>query len=294
MTCKNQYTLNTLKKVCSGEPFSIEQIQKRLFDMLVSFDSFCKDNGIPYFLAGGTLLGAIRHKGFIPWDDDIDIFIPRDEYERFISFDSIDEKYKIVSYKNDHGYYHPYPYCNIADPDTIMLEYNTKYPTGKGLFLDIFPLDGMPEKNKRKRFVKKLLLYRYLKGIPMNPIRKVKSIKDLVLNVLSIVLKPLDERKLVKKIDKIAKTYDYNNATECGQLMVLHPDKVTWPRSYYDSVVEVVFEGKTFFAPINYDEVLKEQYGDYRILPDEKERVAHHGYEVFWRKSEKSNEGGLK
>lgn len=272
-------------KSCCGKQLSHEDIQKRLLEMLAEFDCFCREKGLIYFLAGGSLLGAVRHQGFIPWDDDVDIIMPRPEYERLLGFSKIGEELEIVSFLDDRGYYHPYPYCNIADRKTVMFEHHARRLTGKGLFLDVFPLDGVPSDLKeRKKFYRRLMIVRYIKGLQSNPYRRISAPKDLVMNLLAALLTPLDEMKLTADIDALAKSHILERSKDCAMLLVLEPDLLTWPRADWEERVETEFEGHRFFIPKAYDAVLTKQFGDYMVPPPKEERAGHHGLEVFWRK----------
>lgn len=279
------FSAEKVLSMCDGSSYSLEQIQKRLLEMMTKFDIFCKEHGIRYFLAGGTLLGAVRHKGFIPWDDDVDILVPRADYEKLLTFDCIDENLDIVSYKKPGKYYHPYPYCNIADRRTVMYEHNTKCLTGKGLFLDIFPLDFVPENDReRKKFYRKLIVFRYLKGLPMNPYRKIRTLKDICMNICSFILGGFDEIKMTKRIDELASMYQNHPSSMCAALFVGPLDKLTWKTFDYAEVLRTKFEDKEFDIPVNYDEVLTVQYGDYMTPPPVSEQAPHHGVDVFDRK----------
>ena len=268
----------------NGTPFSLEECQNHLLQMMKAFDSFCREKNLKYFLAFGTLLGAIRHNGFIPWDDDVDILMPREDFEKLISFSCINSQYSIVSLENPGQYYHPYPYCNITDENTIQIEHNARCQTGKGLFLDVFPLDTVPDDaSERESFNKKILFYRYLRGLQTMPIRKIDSFKTLVMNICTIILSPFDEIKLARKIDKMAKQYRYSNYKTCAHMLLGKLKRVTWDKEDFSEVIEHKFGDGLFFVPKQYDKVLSKTYGKYMVLPKEEDRVPHHGVDVFYR-----------
>lgn len=118
------------------------EIQLKLLDMLKWFHEFCIENKLRYYALGGTMLGAIRHKGFIPWDDDIDVGMPREDYDKMIELviDKQDEKYRLEKPLQNKDFV--YQYCKLYDTSTTLVE-NTRYKTKRGVYLDIFPLDGI-------------------------------------------------------------------------------------------------------------------------------------------------------
>lgn len=283
MRIRNKYSLETIKSESNGNPLSIDEIHDELLLMMKSFHCFCEKNNLKYFLAGGTLLGAIRHNGFIPWDDDVDIYMLRDDYEKLVSFSHIDDDLEIVTFKRSHSYYHPYPYCNITSRKTIQIEYNSRYMSGKGIFLDIFPVDGLPNDYKRRYvFYRKINRLRYIKGLPLNNYKKVKSFKDIIFNLCVFFLRPLDEIKTVKKIDLLAKSNILLECDDCEQVVI--PSKLHCPKAYYSSPVLHKFEDTEFYIPRDFDDILRRQYGDYMVLPPESQRKGQHGVEVFYRK----------
>ena len=119
-------------------------------DLLINFDKFCKENNLIYFIAYGTLLGAIRHGGFIPWDDDIDIQMPRTDYEKFLT---LRDKYESSFYGNviktlgDKGY--PFPFTKIENKNTLVIEHKMTTKIKTGVWVDIFPMDGLPKYFKK-------------------------------------------------------------------------------------------------------------------------------------------------
>lgn len=267
-----------------GEKYSLEQIHNRMYEMIIEFDKFCREHGLTYYLNFGTLIGAVRHQDFIPWDDDVDICMMRDDYEKLIAYSNINDEIDIVSFKNSHYYYHPYPYCNIADKNSVMVEHNTQYLTGKGIFLDVFPLDNIPADDlERKKFISKLTFWKYIKGLPQNPYRPIRGLKDIAMNVASFLLKPIDEMKIVEKIDKLANTYNNQSSDYCSHLLVGNIQS-KWKKSEYAQGIKLKFRDAEFICPVEYDAILRSWYGDYMQLPPIGSQNAHHGVDVFAKK----------
>lgn len=282
-----RYNKERIKQM-SGRKLSHEEIQDRLFEMMCSFDSFCKENDIEYYLAYGTLIGAIRHGGFIPWDDDVDVLVPRKDYEKLKTFDRIDENTDIVSAWNDRGYYHPYTYINLSDRRTVIDEAFAAHPTGKGLFIDVFPLDEIPEKKvKRISFMLPILILRAIHMFTTKPLSRNLSLKSLIKNVFIILFKPIDEVKMAKKIDTISTKYSGKDCKDVGLTLQADLRLNCWPAKDYDHPISVKYNGKDLPAPCEYDDVLRIGYGDYMTPPPPESRNSTHGFEAFERKEQK-------
>lgn len=148
------------------------------------FDSFCKENDIKYFLSNGTLLGAVKYKGFIPWDDDIDVFVPREDYNRLIALFKDDEKYCLFAFEKNSKFL--YPFAKLCDMKTRKEENNTKSGVVLGIDIDIFPLDAwksdLSEAKREFKLIRKkighLMLSKKYKPDSKTAIRKlVKGFK---------------------------------------------------------------------------------------------------------------------
>jgi len=271
-----------------GEKLSKKEVQDLLLEMMKALHDFCIEHNIRYCLCDGSLLGAVRHKGFIPWDDDMDVYMPRPDYEKFIKFSQISDKYEIVTYFNDHGYYHPYAYCSLTDRSTVMVEKNMRCPTGKGQFIDIFPVDGVSDDIKlRKRQFRKLNFYAYLKGLQSIDYRnnKAKGIKNFIKRLCAILLTPMDEMKIVEKQDKLAKLFSFEECSHFSQLISGKDRNMHFPKTYFDHLILVPFEKYEFYITSYYDEALRLEYGDYLKLPPVEQRVGKHGVDIYKRKS---------
>lgn len=267
----------------------LPQVQDRLCVLLAQFDSFCRRNHLRYYLAYGTLLGAVRHHGFIPWDDDVDIWMPRPDYMKLLEFELISDELKIVSYRNQNGYFHPYSYCNLADTKTVSVERAARKPTGKGLFIDIFPLDGLPNNHALAMVwgravlgVAKLSAYvNQAKPAPDSP---KHAIKNLIMSICHC----LPSGMLASLANWLAQRYPYEESRYCANLVnKVYPfgrelQKVAW----YKKSEYLNFGKYAFCVSFSYDETLTQLYGNYMQLPPAKDRVPHHAYSVFWKVNE--------
>ena len=275
-----------------GAELSFSQIQERLTEMLSVFDSFCKENGFRYYMAYGTLLGAVRHGGFIPWDDDIDVVMPRADYERFIEFDSISNDCVIVTYSKEHDYYHPYAYCNLADTKTYMYEHSALKSTGKGLFIDVFPLDGLP--SNRKRALKRIDIITQvarLSSYSNQALPEGVSLKKAIKRTLMRITRLLGPYRLAYLVDKMASRYPFDESDWCAQMVlkVYASENELHKTALYKSATNIAFNGFSFMAPSGFEEVLEDCYGDYMKLPPIEQRTPHHNYTVYWRKVQDDN-----
>ena len=263
---------------------SIEEMKRIQLDILQAVHEFCSDNGIKYSLGCGSMLGMIRHKGYIPWDDDIDIYILRKDYEKLIS--TFPKKYKgiyeIDSLDNN-------PKCERAfakayDTRTIVDEYAvSKYKIG--INIDIYPIDRVPEDekqwynyNRKRRFIQRLYELKYI------IIDKNRCFyKNMILAIGKTILLPISTRSIAKYINSFAQKYNKTNSTmvfECVQGML---QKRPFEYSLFDNIELMPFENREFFGFKHYDKYLSNAYGNYMQLPPEEKRVSHHTLKAYWK-----------
>lgn len=284
--------MNDKLELMNNKKLTLQEHQAIMLRLLSEFHEHCEKNNLRYYLTGGTLLGAVRHKGFIPWDDDVDVVMPRPDYDRFIQNKQLSDRTQVVSYVHQHNYYHPYPYCNVIDAETIMIEHNVKKQTGKGVFIDVFPLDGVPnDKKDYKRLISSMLRNQSLFSNIVNKKAGFSSLKNAVKTLLGSAGVFINEVSLGKKIDRIASKYCYNECNKVAHLVLLlkKPERFVSPKDEYDDFVMLDFEGQKFRCPAEYDSILKRSFGDYMQLPPENERLGHHGIDVYFRNNGECN-----
>lgn len=260
-----------------------ETLKKIELGILIHIDEICRKNDLKYFLCGGTLLGAVRHKGFIPWDDDIDIAMPRPDYDKFLKLMRNDEKYLALSPLDD-GYY--YNFAKVVDKSTKLAEIGYRNIYGLGVHVDVFPLEGMPDGNcgnvrhfKRLNSLRiKIASFAYLKPkIRKNLFAYFKSL--YIYYVRNKRLKLID---LQKKYDALAKKYDYEKSDYVYATGGAYGERDIFSKKFFENTVQLEFEGLYFSAPAEWDDYLKQLYGNYMELPPTEKRVAHHNFKATY------------
>lgn len=246
-------------------------------DMLKCFVDICNKHGIKYFVQGGTLLGTVRHGGFIPWDDDVDVSLPRVEYERFLAIAQSELPDYYFLQTNDTDPEYPNNFAKIRDSRTTFIETSARnLNINHGAYIDIFPLDNYPSGFEAKVYElrKKLLTWRINKAFYLPHMSLISKLVTIVTMILFPSLKGAIEKrerlfKSVKPTDRVV-----NNS---GAWL----DKEIIPKEWVQNSVEMEFEGIRVNVSDKYDEWLTYVYGDYMSLPPENERVGHHYVDVF-------------
>lgn len=253
-----------------------DESKKALVGILVKVADFCEKNNIKYSLAYGTLIGAIRHKGFIPWDDDIDIIMLRDDYERFVSLfrRHNDERYQLIEgYQNKN-----HSHVRVSDMKTVleMDKYRGQFYKS-GLWIDVFPIDKVPDTKKGYLKFKRYIWFLFEMQLS-GELRR----KGLLNNILYIVCRPFRSffgKLALKKMEK----YNKKNTHTLGNMGLWYLNFPEFPMNYMNEFVDVDFEGYKFKAIKEYDAFLRGVYGDYMQFPPEDKRIAHHLYKAFWK-----------
>lgn len=273
------------------KPMTLEDIKKVSLDIMIYLDKICRENDIEYAIYYGTLLGAVRHKGFIPWDDDIDIVVPRPDYDRLLKILQQESKYLLLSFETRSDY--RYPFAKLVDTNTQFISNVFHWAEDKdlGVFVDIFPLDGMPsDKEVRTAYAD------YCELLRLNMMDTLGSsyarAKSKYKSVIKRVVKYPHHRKLLKQGDysywrdlymKETVKYPFEEAETCGYMEFINYPRGLFPIEWFHSYKDIEFEGH-YFRTIQEDEAfLKMCYGDYMQLPPENERVSHHTYDTFWK-----------
>lgn len=262
---------------------SNDELKEIQLQILKSVTDFCVENNIRYFLCGGTLLGAVRHQGYIPWDDDIDLMMPRPDYERFLSEFNI-ENLKIGHYKINDQY--PWPFIKISKEGTFIKRINGDFIKDVGVNIDVFPIDGFPNNSdNRLNHIRKLSRLRTIYWNQykswFNKNRNLKLGIEVFLSKIYFLFR--NEKQLSQTLDKIAKSIDYNKSKNVGIALWGYGLREVNKKNVYNDTVKVTFENNLFDAPIKYDEYLTNVYGNYMEWPPIEKRVAHQGF-VFLKK----------
>ena len=264
------------------EVTDISEIQQMELGIMEYIHEVCQKIGVKYFLAYGSLIGAVRHKGFIPWDDDMDICMLREDYEKLQDYliANPDERYEVMSYKNNLNYV--YPFMKVQDNHTYLLEEDVRIDSNMGIYVDIFPVDGYEDDADFKNKMTKLIKKRQLSCYTFKGITNTKSLLNSLIRYISVVIFYFtNTNKYVEQIDELAKTRAVADYEQVDYLIYKDMNKPVWKREWLEQVIVGTFEGKEFMIPKHYHEILTSDYGDYMQLPPLEQRVSHHDFKLW-------------
>lgn len=256
------------------------RLQKRLLDMMKFFHEYCESKNLSYIALGGTMLGAARHRGFIPWDDDIDVGMPREDFDKLMEHQGefLGNFYLEGPESKDKGFC--FPYGKLYDTKSTLIE-NTRYQLVRGVFIDIFPLDGLTneagEIEKAYKGIKKYRDRLLIRTLALS--RRRKWYKNcLIFFARMIPFKRFNEKEICHRLDERFKTKGFSTYRYGGNMFgawgikeIMETDIVGTPQLYD-------FEDMKIYGAEQYDAYLSHLYGDWKKLPPEEKRVTHHDY----------------
>lgn len=267
---------------------STKEMQAISLEILHDVAEVCESQNIRYSLVYGTLIGAIRHKGYIPWDDDVDIMMPRPDYERFLRY--------MKEHKSDYPNYtvfnpdecsdYPYMITRVSD-DRYTIKMENEKPYGMGVFIDIYPYDGLGKTAEEAKsfglkgdrlssFCYQATREHYAVETTTSSLRKVLKFP------VWMVSRVIGKNFFQKKLSALAGTKDYETSEYIGCVVWLTGgERDIFPKKWFDKTIKVPFEKYEFRVPENYDELLRQIYGDYMQLPPEKDRIGHHFFTAY-------------
>ncbi len=264
------------------EVTDIREIQQMELGIMEYIHEVCQKIGVKYFLAYGSLIGAVRHKGFIPWDDDMDICMLREDYEKLQDYliTNPDDRYEVMSYKNNLNYV--YPFMKVQDNQTYLLEEDVRIDSNMGIYVDIFPVDGYEDDSVFKDKMTRLIKKRQLSCYTFKGITNTKSLLNSLIRYISVIIFYFtNTNKYIRGIDKLAQSRKVDDYELVDYLIYKDMNKPVWKREWLKQTITGVFEGKEFMIPKNYHEILTSDYGDYTQLPPVELRFSHHDFQLW-------------
>lgn len=261
---------------------TIEEMKKVELDILKYIDDICRENNIEYFLMYGSLLGAVRHKGMIPWDDDIDIGLKREDYNKLINIlkSKKNNQYLLLDKSIQKDYF--YPFAKLVDTRTMVEEKVMRKIDNYGLFVDLFIMETLPNNSKlrnkiynQKRKALRRIYYYGFKEITGN------KLKNRLERLYKKCMEAIGITSILERYEKIFTKYDNSN----GEYLICTwgvNDKIYQKKSF-DKTIDCQFDGLTVKIPEKYDEILKTTYGDYMTLPPVEQRILKHELKMYWK-----------
>lgn len=266
----------------------LQEMQEIELDILKYLKEICDQNSLKYYLAYGTLLGAVRHKGFIPWDDDVDVMMPREDYGRLVQImkGNPHPYYQLVSTDTYKNFTAPLP--KIIDKRTTLVQhYDFVEKVPLGVYIDIFILDGMTDSFKtavelRKKSMK---LYRSWERADATLFPPGRSkLYGLLRAIRNIPYKMYGISRSLQRLERNNRQYSFYKSHYVSILNFVEesPEKSVMEAEWLGDGKEMLFEGIMFRVPFNYDMVLHNRYGDYMTLPPKEQQTSQHSYTVYW------------
>jgi lipopolysaccharide cholinephosphotransferase len=269
-----------------GAIITLEELKTIELSVLKDIHAICIKENFRYSMCGGTLLGAVRHQGFIPWDDDIDIVMPRPDYEKFIEYCQTHETpFELLCNKTNSNY--GYLFAKAMAKNTVIIEEDidvAKIPMG--VYVDIFPVDGLGQtleearKNfKTKRFARELLVAANWKHFFRS---KTKAwYYEPIRFAFFLLSRFVSKKRLVDGIEKYYSKWNFDDAKFVACVCGMYRTREITIQESYTQIIDMKFEGEMFCGLKNYDECLTRFYGNYMELPPEEKRKTHHSFVAY-------------
>lgn len=259
----------------------MNELQQKEFEMLECFIDICNKLNLKYYLVCGTALGAVKYKGFIPWDDDVDVALPREDYEIFCqkAQQFLPKEYFLQTYKTDK--YYPCIFAKIRNSNTAYFEEQIAHlPMHHGVYIDVFPLDGYPEDKKSQR---KLEIKKQYYDLAVSSIRKSNC--SLKIKILRKIFRLFGVHKrtakILAKFEKMISSYSVKDSKVWCNHGNWQKRLEYAPKEQYGKGAVMEFEGINVIVPEKYDEYLTQKYGDWRADLPEDEKIGHHFYSIM-------------
>ena len=242
---------------------TVDEVRKCQMDILEYLQKICIENGLRYWIAGGTLLGAVRHKGYIPWDDDIDVIMELKDLKKLSTLLKEDKRYKLISMFDEELDY--FDDCSLlVDTETIMDINRFPMQGTTGVNIDIFVLTGIPEGQAGKEYMLRA--------------------KQLETNCYNTLYSAEECRKSINELIDYLAAHDFDDYEKAGAVLGVYFYKEILDRADFAECVELSFEDRTFWAPKGYEHYLTQIFGDYMRLPAKEQQVPHHYFNAYWKK----------
>ncbi len=279
----------------SSKELSIKEIKSVLLDMIEAFHEVCEANGLRYYLCGGTLLGAARHKGFIPWDDDADVFMPRPDYMRFVELTKggLGTFYQVKSHYFCKNY--TFPFIKICDSRTVGVGCEKIIDESLGVALDVFPIDGISSNDSvfgrqmtKVKYLRRLSNYSRFRYASPSDFFENNSKRHFIHNAvlmssLFVVARLFGYGFFVRQIDKCARKNDYDASEMVGVVVWGYYHRERIPKDCLEPYAMLPFETRQFRVPGKYHEYLTSLYGDYMTPPPPDKRKSDHNIAYYWK-----------
>lgn len=265
----------------------LKQMQQLELAILLELDKICKRHGLRYYMDGGTLLGAMCYEGFIPWDDDIDIKMPRPDYEKLR--DSANEFSEHIQVRYPSKKDCEYTFLKLVDCRTVLIERTEGRIKQSGVYIDILPMDGHPDGGaKYDRHLKKLSRLNTIFHGALNRFSVMRSSKSLPTRIkglaYSAVYRPWSA---YRKLSKTAQQYSYDDSKMVGLLVEGDPIRERFDKEWLEPPTELEFEGHMLCAPSGYRRHMEIFYGEHVTKPESYHNLpqypGNHDYTVYWR-----------